>query len=161
MCTLDKLPHLLGPCFFLVKWGAWTGWCVSSLHVWNLWNWKHPIADLVSLRFPVANNLALIIVRKLEWPPMLFICFLVSSPNKNSLYYSHQRITSGGWTKDRDIYNGPLIHSLIWVSEGRSGLVSLLTRLKEFHHPLYLPSMNGKGMRCIEVVLETSFPSLP
>lgn len=48
------------------------------------------------------------------------------------------------WPMEADIYNGQFIHSLLWVSEGRSGLGSLLTGLKEIHHPSYLPSLNGK-----------------
>lgn len=43
------------------------------------------------------------------------------------------------WPMEADIYNGQFIHSLLWVSEGRSGLVSLLTGLKEIRHPRICP----------------------
>lgn len=155
---MDK--SLLGPHFLLGKQEVWTRWCMSSFHFWNLQNRKRPTVDLVSLGFSVANHPTSLLGIWNDLSCFLFVsCVLVWTKILHTTYIREYQLVA--WPEDTNIYNGQLIHSLIWVSEGRSGFVSLLTGFKEFHHPLSLPSMNEKGMRCIKVVLETSVPSPP
>lgn len=159
---LDKSPCLFFTHIFSwVKQEGWTGWCVNSFDLWNLWNWKCPTADLVSIGFPVANHPTLIVFRNLKLSVRFLSCSWGSSPKENSSYYSHHRVTAGCLSKG-DWYAQWAINSLSYLGVwGSFWIGEPLDWWKEFHHLSYLLSVNEKGMRYIEVVLETSVPSPP